>query len=548
MSFKGEIFRVLIASPSDLEEERQVATDAVNEWNATHSRAESVVLLPVKWETHSVPETGVRLQGALNKQFVDDCDILVGMFWTRLGTHTGVAESGTIEEIDRFTSAGKPAMLYFSRRLIDPTTIDLKQHEKLREFKSATQRTAITGTFSDTDELRALLGRHLMAQVRKLKSGSSSDLPVARLAELGWTVRPGKDHIVFEVAGSSLPSMRESSTYFAQLDKQFGLHFQSVKGLEGLHYSADIAGCTSIAISAGEFTDISELRGFSHLTKLGISQVPLNGLGVVDPSPLSSLSGLRELNLNMTRVRTADFVASLTNLTKLYLGQTLITDISSVSKLASLEYLVIRGTRVTDLRSLSQNENLAELEIGGEQIPGLLHLGDLQNLSKLTIIEQRNADLSPISILPNLEHLSIWGLPNFDLSPLRQLLKLHVLQLSGLGGLGFNTVSAVTDIVAISVLKDVKTLTLGSLQVNDLGFVENLKSLEEINLSHLPITSVAPLSGLTSLKKISLTQTPVVDVSPLLNLPTLNELAVIRTPARADILTELERRGVKVTR
>jgi hypothetical protein len=199
MSFKAETFRVLIASPGDLEEERQVATDAINEWNASHSRAESVVLLPVKWETHSVPETGVRAQRALNEQFVKDCDILVGMFWTRLGTHTGVAESGTIEEIDQFTSAGKPAMLYFSRRPIDPTKIDLRQNKKLREFKSATQKKAITESFSSTDELRALLGRHLVAQVRKLKSGMPSEAvdparaPVEKFSERKVIVRVPAD-------------------------------------------------------------------------------------------------------------------------------------------------------------------------------------------------------------------------------------------------------------------------------------------------------------------------------------------------------------------
>ncbi len=34
MSFSSETFRLLIASPSDLQEERQAAADAVNEWNA----------------------------------------------------------------------------------------------------------------------------------------------------------------------------------------------------------------------------------------------------------------------------------------------------------------------------------------------------------------------------------------------------------------------------------------------------------------------------------------------------------------------------------
>jgi hypothetical protein len=55
MPFKAEIYRVLIASPSDLAEERQAATDAINEWNSQHAVAESVVLLPVTWENPFQP-------------------------------------------------------------------------------------------------------------------------------------------------------------------------------------------------------------------------------------------------------------------------------------------------------------------------------------------------------------------------------------------------------------------------------------------------------------------------------------------------------------
>lgn len=91
MAFRTYTYQVLIASPSDLSEERQRAADAVIEWNAQHAEHESVVLLPVMWETHAKPTSGVRPQRALNRQF-ETCDILLGMFWTKLGTSTGVAE------------------------------------------------------------------------------------------------------------------------------------------------------------------------------------------------------------------------------------------------------------------------------------------------------------------------------------------------------------------------------------------------------------------------------------------------------------------------
>jgi hypothetical protein len=174
MSFSSETYRVLIASPSDLTEERQAATDAINEWNAQHAAAESVVLLPVRWETHAVPEIATRPQEAINRQLVQESDILVGMFWTKLGTATGVAESGTVEEIDRFVTAGKKALLYFSSRPIDPSKIDLKQHRKLRAFKVATYNKALTGTFASPEELRQVLLRDLMRQVRQLRAGRST--------------------------------------------------------------------------------------------------------------------------------------------------------------------------------------------------------------------------------------------------------------------------------------------------------------------------------------------------------------------------------------
>jgi len=183
MPFTSETYRVLIASPSDLAEERQAATDAVNDWNAQHAFAESVVLLPVKWETHAVPQSGMRPQQAINEQLVQGCDILVGMFWTKIGTSTGVAESGTVEEIDQFVAAGKPAMLYFSSRPIDPNRIDMRQHKRLKTFQEATYRSALVGNFTTVDELRQTLLHHLMEQVRRLKAGRLSSRRGGKLRE-----------------------------------------------------------------------------------------------------------------------------------------------------------------------------------------------------------------------------------------------------------------------------------------------------------------------------------------------------------------------------
>jgi hypothetical protein len=175
MPFKSETFRVLIASPSDLADERRAAASVIYEWNALHAASELVVLLPVKWETHAMPEAAVRPQEAINRQLVDQCDLLIGMFWTKIGTNTGVAESGTVEEIDRIVAAHRPAMLYFSSRPIDPTKIDLKQQRRLRQFKDTTYATALVGTFDSVDAFHQVLLRDLTRQVRELRERSAKE-------------------------------------------------------------------------------------------------------------------------------------------------------------------------------------------------------------------------------------------------------------------------------------------------------------------------------------------------------------------------------------
>lgn len=184
MSFRAETLRVFVASPSDLAEERLAVSEVIAEWNAQHAFAESVVLLPVRWETHALPKSGVRPQEAINRQILQTADVLVGMFWTKLGTSTGVAEAGTVEEIDKFVAAGKPALLYFSRRPVDPNRIDLKQLKKLRTFKAATYKTALVGDFDSLDSLRRTLQRDLLRQVHDLIGGrrkrQSNKLEVAK--------------------------------------------------------------------------------------------------------------------------------------------------------------------------------------------------------------------------------------------------------------------------------------------------------------------------------------------------------------------------------
>ena len=83
MPYQATVIPVMIASPGDVLEERNVTRDVIHEWNYVNSMSTNAVLMPVGLETHSVPELGTRPQQLINEHVLKDCDLLVGIFWAR---------------------------------------------------------------------------------------------------------------------------------------------------------------------------------------------------------------------------------------------------------------------------------------------------------------------------------------------------------------------------------------------------------------------------------------------------------------------------------
>jgi hypothetical protein len=164
--------RILIASPSDVDVQREDAVRVIQEWNDLYSYSRKVALLPLRWETHAAPEYGTRPQEVINR-VVDDCDLLVGIFWTRLGSPTGVSDSGTLEEIERVGKAGKPIMLYFSNVEIDPDRIDIEQIKKLKVFKTRTYPDALVESYRKAMQFRDKFSKQLELQLRLLEASDA---------------------------------------------------------------------------------------------------------------------------------------------------------------------------------------------------------------------------------------------------------------------------------------------------------------------------------------------------------------------------------------
>jgi hypothetical protein len=113
------------------------------------------------WETHSRPALGDRPQAILNKQIGSDCDFVVGAFWTRLGTPTGDAESGTAEEIENMRASGKEVLLYFSSAPAVPESIEPAQYEALTQYRKSLEDKGLYFKYESLSDLRDQFQRHL---------------------------------------------------------------------------------------------------------------------------------------------------------------------------------------------------------------------------------------------------------------------------------------------------------------------------------------------------------------------------------------------------
>jgi len=185
MSFRANVLNVMIASPGDVAKERTIVTEEIYRWNNANASIRQLVLLPVKWETHSTPEMGNPPQSIINRQLLSEADIIIAIFGTRIGTPTEEHVSGTVEEIKKHVAAGKMAKIYFSDVPIAPSVVDAAQYASVRKFREECRNMGLYATFNSTEEFRREFSHHLdielnHARYRWLASPAPSNAPEER--------------------------------------------------------------------------------------------------------------------------------------------------------------------------------------------------------------------------------------------------------------------------------------------------------------------------------------------------------------------------------
>ncbi|EJE8156873.1 DUF4062 domain-containing protein [Vibrio alginolyticus] len=165
--YSANVYKVFLASPSDVAKERQIAREVIQKWNDLHSEETGVILQAIGWETHSYSAMGDRAQGVLNKQILQDADFLIGMFWTRIGTPTGDHESGTLEEIREHIQKDKPAMICFSDQPVQMGSVDQEQYQKLVDFKAECYQKGLVSSYETLENFSNIINEALIRRVNK---------------------------------------------------------------------------------------------------------------------------------------------------------------------------------------------------------------------------------------------------------------------------------------------------------------------------------------------------------------------------------------------
>jgi len=198
MSYTATVLRVMIASPSDVPDERNAVERAVHGWNDANSRNKGVILQPWRWETSAIPILGAHPQKLINAQGVDDSDIVFALFGGRLGSPTPDAVSGTIEEVDRAQELGRPVHMYFSTAPL-PNTVDTAQLDALRAFRSDMQERGLLGEFNNTDQLTHEVWKAIEHDIAALELDQALTMK-SRVNEAEFLVQPHQER---EISGMS---------------------------------------------------------------------------------------------------------------------------------------------------------------------------------------------------------------------------------------------------------------------------------------------------------------------------------------------------------
>ena len=174
------LYKVFLASPSDLNDERELLEEIVEELNLSTFNNSGIKIELVKWETHVNPGIGKYPQQVVNTDINNDYDIFIGLLWSKFGTPTQEYTSGTEEEFYSAYSKYQESplsvsiMFYFKQAAIPMDKIDTEGIDAIRKFKSSLgEKGVLYWDYNTIEEFQKLLRIQLARKIQEIHEGQN---------------------------------------------------------------------------------------------------------------------------------------------------------------------------------------------------------------------------------------------------------------------------------------------------------------------------------------------------------------------------------------
>ena len=222
-----EKIQIVLASPSDLSEEREMIHRLVDEINTVSMRNEVVIDLRM-WE-NSAP--GINEKGPQGVVDIDleipKADIFICLYWKKVGTiipSEGIA--GTEHElntaIDSFNKNGKPDVKVFFKNVSDDEAKEADS-QYIKGIAHRLQPMGLYNSFNTIDELRSTINRILQSAVlskvkapKPFEPNTPKHIEVSTVSDLLSNVAPG-NRLILEKGFYDILSFTNSTEYLSKV-------------------------------------------------------------------------------------------------------------------------------------------------------------------------------------------------------------------------------------------------------------------------------------------------------------------------------------------
>ncbi len=271
------------------------------------------------------------------------------------------------------------------------------------------------------------------------------------------------------------------------------------------------------------FLDDNDVKVIGNMT--GLEKLSLVGnTDIKDITPLSSLTNLTFLNLELTGVEDVSCLSKLTELTHLSFSESKVKDVSVVKDLSKLEVFYMNNLENLDETTIKVPMGLIEFYCNNNGLTNIEFLRENIALNRVELSGNKIADISPLSTKP-LSMVNVNSNQITDISPIAVTnfeLKATDNQISDISCLKgtkaefiFLSNNKISDISAFEANDGLRTLELRNNNIVNIYALKDCFNISTLDLNGNQIADISAIATIDNLLNLDLRNNQIADISPL---------------------------------